>query len=92
VAVAASLHQGRVSVVVGAVAERPQRFPDLCVTWKPADGASAGEIAAGYADRIDPVGDNRGSAAYRTRMIAVEVRRALDTLAPAALTAQAAGR
>jgi carbon-monoxide dehydrogenase medium subunit len=92
VAVAASLHQGRVSVVVGAVAERPQRFPDLCATWDPGDGASAREIAAGYADRIDPIGDSRGSAAYRTRMIAVEVRRALDTLAPAALTSQAAGR
>ena len=92
VAVAASLHQGRVSVVVGAVAERPQRFPDLCAIWDPGDGASAREIAAGYADRIDPIGDSRGSAAYRTRMIAVEVRRALDTLAPAALTAQAAGR
>jgi aerobic carbon-monoxide dehydrogenase medium subunit len=92
VAVAASLHQGRVSVVVGAVAERPQRFPDLCAIWDPGDGASAREIAAGYADRIDPIGDSRGSAAYRTRMIAVEVRRALDTLAPAALTSQAAGR
>ena len=92
VAVAASFHDGRVSVVVGAVAERPQRFPDLCATWDPGDGASAAEIAAGYADRIDPVGDQRGSAAYRTRMIAVEVRRALETLAPAALTSQAAGR
>jgi carbon-monoxide dehydrogenase medium subunit len=92
VAVAASLHQGRVSVVVGAVAERPQRFPDLCATWDPGDGASAREIAAGYADRIDPIGDSRGSAAYRTRMIAVEVRRALDTLTPAALTSQAAAR
>jgi aerobic carbon-monoxide dehydrogenase medium subunit len=91
VAVAASLHEGRVSVVVGAVADRPQRFPDLCATWKPADSASAREIGAGYADRIDPISDNRGSAAYRTRMIAVEVRRALDTLAPAALTPQAAG-
>jgi carbon-monoxide dehydrogenase medium subunit len=91
VAVAASLHDGRVSVVVGAVAERPQRFPDLCATWKPGDGASAREVAAGYADRIDPISDNRGSAAYRTRMIAVEVRRALDALAPAALTSQAAG-
>ena len=92
VAVAASLHEGRVSVVVGAVAERPQRFPDLCATWDPGHGASAAEIAAGYADRIDPVGDQRGSSAYRTRMIAVEVRRALETLAPAALTSQAAGR
>lgn len=92
VAVAASLHQGRVSVVVGAVAERPQRFPDLCTAWDPGDSASAREIAAGYADRIDPIGDSRGSAVYRTRMIAVEVRRALDTLAPAVLTSQAAGR
>jgi aerobic carbon-monoxide dehydrogenase medium subunit len=92
VAVAASFHEGRVSVVVGAVAERPQFFPDLCATWKPGDSASAREIAAGYADRIDPISDKRGSAAYRTRMIAVEVRRALDTLAPAALTPQAAGR
>jgi aerobic carbon-monoxide dehydrogenase medium subunit len=91
VAVAASLHAGRASVVVGAVAERPQVFPDLCATWKPGDGASAREIATGYADRIDPIGDNRGSAAYRTRMIAVEVRRALETLAPAAFTPQAAG-
>jgi aerobic carbon-monoxide dehydrogenase medium subunit len=92
VAVAASLHEGGVTVVVGAVAERPQLFPDLCATWKPGDSASAREIAAGYADRIDPISDSRGSAAYRTRMIAVEVRRALETLAPAALTPQAAGR
>jgi carbon-monoxide dehydrogenase medium subunit len=91
VAVAASLHQGRVSVVVGAVAERPQFFPDLCGTWKPADTTSAREIATGYADRIDPISDSRGSAAYRTRLIAVEVRRALDTLTPAALTPQVAG-
>jgi carbon-monoxide dehydrogenase medium subunit len=90
VAVAASFHDGRVSVVVGAVAERPQFFPDLCATWVPGDSASAREIAAGYADRIQPISDNRGSAAYRTRMIAVEVRRALDALAPAALTPQAA--
>jgi len=92
VAVAASLHAGRVSVVVGAVAERPQVFPDLCATWDPGDGASAREIATGYADRIDPIDDNRGSAAYRTRMIGVEVRRALETLAPAAFAPQAAGR
>jgi carbon-monoxide dehydrogenase medium subunit len=92
VAVAASFHEGRVSVVVGAVAERPQLFPDLCGTWKPGDSTSAREIAAGYADRIDPISDSRGSAAYRTRMIAVEVRRALETLAPAALTPQAVGR
>ena len=91
VAVAGCFSDGRVSVVVGAVAERPQVFPDLCAAWNPTDGASAREIAAGYADRIDPISDNRGSAAYRSRMIAVEVRRALETLAPAALTTQVAG-
>jgi len=91
VAVAASFHEGRVSVVVGAVAERPQVFPDLCATWRPGDGASTREIAAGYADRIDPISDTRGSAAYRTRTIAVEVRRALETLAPAALSPRAGG-
>jgi carbon-monoxide dehydrogenase medium subunit len=79
-----------VAVAVGAVADRPQVFPDLCATWVPGDGASAREIATGYGDRIQPISDNRGSATYRTRMIAVEVRRALDTLAPAALTPPAA--
>ncbi len=84
VAVAAALHEGQVSVVVGAVAGRPQYFPDLCATWIPGDDAGTREIAGGYADRIDPISDSRGSAAYRTRMISVEVRRALEELAPAA--------
>jgi carbon-monoxide dehydrogenase medium subunit len=91
VAVAASLHQGRVSVVVGAVAERPQRFPDLCATWDPGDSASTARSrpatpTASIHQRQPRLGG------YRTRMIAVEVRRALDTLTPAALTPQAAGR
>jgi carbon-monoxide dehydrogenase medium subunit len=80
VAVAAALHESRVSVVVGAVTGRPQSFPDLCRGWTPGDETGAREIAAGYADRITPIGDSRGSAAYRKRMIAVEVRRALETL------------
>lgn len=80
VAVAAALHDGRVSVVVGAVTGRPQRFPDLCASWQPGDEAGAREIAAGYAERITPISDSRGSAGYRKRMIAVEVRRALESL------------
>jgi carbon-monoxide dehydrogenase medium subunit len=80
VAVAAALHEGKASVVVGAVTGRPQRFPDLCAGWSPGDVAGAREIAAGYAARISPLSDGRGSAAYRSRMIEVEVRRALEGL------------
>jgi carbon-monoxide dehydrogenase medium subunit len=58
-------------VVVGAVAEVPQDFPDLC------DG-DADEVAARYAQRIEPLADARGSAAYRRRVIAAEVRRAVE--------------
>jgi carbon-monoxide dehydrogenase medium subunit len=60
-------------VVVGAVAGRPQEFPDLC------DGDAA-TIAAGYAERIEPLSDARGSAAYRRRVIAAEVRRAVEAV------------
>jgi CO/xanthine dehydrogenase FAD-binding subunit len=90
VAVAAALHEGQVSVVVGAVSGRPQSFPDLCATWVPGQDATVREIAEGYAEGIEPISDNRGSSAYRTRAIAVEVRRALEDLTPAALTARKA--
>jgi carbon-monoxide dehydrogenase medium subunit len=90
VAVAAALHDGTVSVVVGAVSGRPQFFPDLCATWVPGQDASVRSVADGYAERIEPISDNRGSAAYRTRAIAVEVRRALEDLTPAALTSRKA--
>jgi carbon-monoxide dehydrogenase medium subunit len=61
-------------VVVGAVAHRPQLFPELC------DGAPA-EIGSAYAEAIEPIADVRGSAEYRRRVIAVEVRRALEAVA-----------
>jgi carbon-monoxide dehydrogenase medium subunit len=83
VAVAAARDGGTVTVVVGAVSERPQQFPDLCESWEPGDPGSARAIAAGYAERIEPISDSRGSAAYRTRMVAVEVRRALESLGAA---------
>jgi carbon-monoxide dehydrogenase medium subunit len=73
VSVAAARSGGRVRVVVGAVADRPQEFSDLC------DG-TAEEIGRGYAERIAPIADARGSAAYRRRVIAVEVRRAVEAL------------
>jgi len=83
VAVAAARAQGRLRVVVGAVAERPQYFPEICAL---AEGVSldrdlAAEIAQRYAAAINPISDVRGSAEYRRRVIAVEVRRALEELA-----------
>jgi carbon-monoxide dehydrogenase medium subunit len=70
-AVAAVNRDGGLRVVVGAVAETPQDFPDLC------DGEPA-EVAAGYAERIEPLSDSRGSARYRRRVIEAEVRRAVE--------------
>jgi carbon-monoxide dehydrogenase medium subunit len=74
VAVAAVRRGDELRVVVGAVAERPQLFPELC-----RDG-DASEIGRRYAGAIDPISDLRGSAAYRRRVVAVEVRRALEEL------------
>jgi carbon-monoxide dehydrogenase medium subunit len=83
VAVAAAHDGERLRVVVGAVAEVPQDFPDVCAL---ADGQALEpslreEIARRYAERVEPMSDARGSAAYRRRVTAVEVRRALEELA-----------
>jgi aerobic carbon-monoxide dehydrogenase medium subunit len=68
--------ENELRVVVGAVAGRPQWFPALCDPARdPAD------IGRAYADAIDPISDVSGSSAYRRRVIAVEVRRALEELA-----------
>jgi carbon-monoxide dehydrogenase medium subunit len=75
VAVAAARRGDDLRVVVGAVAERPQLFPELCA------GGDAAEIGRRYAEAIDPIADFRGSARYRRRVIAVEIRRALEELA-----------
>ena len=74
VGVAACRRGDELRVVVGAVAERPQWFPELC-KGEPA------EIARAYSDAIDPISDVSGSSAYRRRVIEVEVRRALEELA-----------
>ncbi|MEZ0241372.1 MAG: xanthine dehydrogenase family protein subunit M [Chloroflexota bacterium] len=79
---------GDLRVSVGAAAETPQRFPDL-------EGTARGNrlepeliasIADGYAERIEPLDDMRGSAWYRTEMVRVWVRRAIEHAA-----AEAAG-
>jgi carbon-monoxide dehydrogenase medium subunit len=77
-----------VRVAVGAAAETPQRFPDLEAL---ATGTDLGSdvcrlIADGYAGRIETLDDVRGSAWYRTEMVRVWVRRALE-----GARAQAAG-
>jgi carbon-monoxide dehydrogenase medium subunit len=65
---------------VGAAAETPQRFPDLEATGhgRAVDDALIRSIADGYAERIEPLDDLRGSAWYRTEMIRVWVRRAIE--------------
>ncbi|GAC1551823.1 MAG: xanthine dehydrogenase FAD-binding subunit XdhB [Ktedonobacteraceae bacterium] len=89
VAVAAAYHPGNgedgdiLRVVIGAVAERPQYFPAICAlaTGEPMTRELATEIGHRYAQEINPIADIRGSASYRRRIIAVEVRRALEDLA-----------
>src|SRR5215213_5472041 len=82
VSVAAARDNGDLKVVVGAVADRPQYYPELCAL---ANGERvttelATEIGRRYAEEIEPLSDSRGSEHYRKRVIAVEVRRALEDM------------
>jgi carbon-monoxide dehydrogenase medium subunit len=83
VAVAAAQSGGTLRVVVGACAEVPQHYPDICAVaaGEAVDGDVAREIGARYAERLQPLSDSRGSADYRRRVVAVEVRRAIEGLA-----------
>jgi aerobic carbon-monoxide dehydrogenase medium subunit len=83
VAVAATRDSGTLRVVVGAVAGTPQHFPEVCALadGRDVDRALAAEIGRGYAERVQTIEDARGSAAYRRRVTAVEVRRAVEELA-----------
>lgn len=82
VSVAAVRDNGGLRVVVGAVADRPQFFPEICdlARDKRMSVELAAEIGHLYAEEIEPLSDSRGSARYRRRVIAVEVRRALEDL------------
>ncbi|MEX2487333.1 MAG: hypothetical protein WD377_06935 [Nitriliruptoraceae bacterium] len=75
----------RLTVTVGATAELPQRFDDVtdAVHGGVLDADTRAQVAAAYAERIEPISDARGSAWYRTRMVEVFVRRALEDLAHA---------
>jgi carbon-monoxide dehydrogenase medium subunit len=67
------------SVVVGAVASRPQRLPDAenLALGKPLSETLAQQVGDAYADAIDPIDDLRGSSWYRKQLIRVLVRRAI---------------
>jgi aerobic carbon-monoxide dehydrogenase medium subunit len=82
VSVAVAEGDGGLRVVVGAVAERPQYFPGICGLGRGerVSGELAAEVGRRYAEEIEPISDSRGSARYRRRVIAVEVRRALEDL------------
>jgi aerobic carbon-monoxide dehydrogenase medium subunit len=82
VAVAAVNDGEELRIVVGAVTETPQHYPDVCelATGRRANRELAAEIGRRYAERIEPLADSRGSAAYRRRVTAVEVRRAVEDL------------
>jgi carbon-monoxide dehydrogenase medium subunit len=83
VAVAAVRTGGTLRVVVGACAERPEHHPDVCAlaSGEQIDAEVAREIGARYAERLEPIADARGSAEYRRRVVAVEVRRAVEAVA-----------
>lgn len=69
-------------IVVGAVAEKPQFLPGACALAEEGLNADiAAEIGDRYAAEIEPISDVRGSSDYRRRVVAVEVRRALQSLA-----------
>ena len=82
VSVAAARDNGNLKLVVGAVADRPQYFPELCALARgeTITNELATEIGRRYAEEIEPLSDSRGSARYRKRVIAVEVRRALEDI------------
>jgi carbon-monoxide dehydrogenase medium subunit len=82
VSVAAARDNKDLKVVVGAVADRPQYFPELCALARgeTITNELATEIGRRYAEEIEPLSDSRGSGRYRKRVIAVEVRRALEDI------------
>lgn len=63
---------GALTVTVGAACARPLVLPDAC---RLGDARAIGEA---YAGAIEAISDLRGSAAYRRRVVAVEVRRAVE--------------
>jgi carbon-monoxide dehydrogenase medium subunit len=73
-------------VSVGAAAETPQRFRDVEATavGQRLEPDVVARVADAYAERIDTLDDMRGSAWYRTEMVRVWVRRAIESAMAAA--------
>ena len=74
-------------LAIGAVSERPERFPELerTAVGNVLDEDVARQIADAYAERIKTLDDMRGSSWYRTEMVRVWGRRTLvATTQPAA--------
>ena len=67
-------------MVLGAVAETPQEIAsaEALARGQRLTDELLREIAEGYAAAIEPLSDLRGSAWYRTEMIKVFVRRAIE--------------
>src|SRR5256885_1557125 len=73
-------------VAVGAATETPQRYRDLEAGARGTslDADVVRQVAAGYAARIDPLDDMRGSAWYRRTVTEVWGRRTVERAAPGA--------
>ena len=71
-----------IDVVVGAVAQTPQRLTDLLDRFKgqPFGTPDVDLIADGYANQIDAISDGRGSGTYRRKVVRALVRRDLQAL------------
>lgn len=69
-------------VVVGAVSGRPQWFGEVTDRFEGEvlGDAQIAEIADGYAERIDPIEDIRGSQWYRREVTRAQVSRALRAI------------
>lgn len=67
-------------LAVGAACEVPRRLAEFeaLAEGQPLTNELIGEIAEGYATQIETLEDLRGSAWYRTQMVRVHVRRALE--------------
>jgi carbon-monoxide dehydrogenase medium subunit len=67
-------------VAVGAAAETPSRYLEVeaLARGQRLDPDLIQAVADGYAERIDTLSDMRGSAWYRTEMVRVWVRRAIE--------------
>ena len=72
-------------IVVGAVDEVPREVSsaESLAIGESLSNELIGEIAEQYANEIEPLSDLRGSSWYRTEMIRVFVRRALESLVEA---------